>query len=70
MPVGQHKKRHFGSGQTFLDDQRVARVAKLAVDQSRPNGSLGLVASGGNDDTFAPGQAIRLDHDREAEGLA
>ena len=65
LAVGQGEKADLATGQEFLDHDFGAGRAEPAVEH-HGDGGFGFIKRLGDDNAFAGGQAIRLDHDRRA----
>ena len=69
LAVDEREEAGLLAVQEFLDDQGVAGRAELFLDHDGVDGGFGLGLAGGHRDPLAGGQAVGLDHDRDA-GLA
>ena len=65
--VAHHEKRHFGSGQALFDHEPIAGRAERPRAHRRDGRRLRGCAVLGDDDAFAGGQAVGLQHDGETE---
>ena len=67
MAVADDEERHFRTGQALLDHESAAGPAEPVVAHRVGDGRVGLGQGLGDDDPFARGQAVRLEHDGQSE---
>ena len=66
LAVAKHNEAGLFAKQAVFDDDARARSAECAVAEHGVDGCVGLAQGHGDNDAFAGGQAVGLDHDRRA----